>query len=265
MIKMIASDLDGTLLLNKAQELSQDLFPLIRQLKEMGILFVAASGRQYPNMKKLFEPVADDIAYICENGAMAIRDEQVLYQNNFDMELVKEIMKDIYDTEGCELTCSTKDFYYLMPKTETFFDIMVRVIRNEGKIIQDFSEMTEPCMKVAVYNEKGLSDEFINFWQERVSEKCKAVVSGNEWLDFVPYETNKAKGIEAFLEKLKILPEECVVFGDECNDIEMLKCVPNSFAMSHSKENVKSCASYQTDRVEKILKQIIENNGELWG
>lgn len=196
---------------------------------------------------------------------MAIQEEQILYQNNFEMELVKEIMKTIYDTEGCELTCSTKDFYYLMPKTEEFYDLMVRIIRNEGKIIQDFSEMTEPCMKVAVYNKNGLSEEFIQFWQKKVSKFCKAVISGNEWLDFVPYETNKAKGIEAFREKLGIAPEECVVFGDECNDIEMLKCVPNSFAMSHSKENVKNSAAYETDKVEKILKQIIKNKGNLWG
>ena len=37
MIKLIASDLDGTLLLNKAQTLPDDLFPLIRELNELGI------------------------------------------------------------------------------------------------------------------------------------------------------------------------------------------------------------------------------------
>ena len=35
MIKLIASDLDGTLLLNKAQSLPEEIFPLIRQLKEL--------------------------------------------------------------------------------------------------------------------------------------------------------------------------------------------------------------------------------------
>ena len=47
MIKLVASDLDGTLLMKGAQSLPEDIFPLIRQLKELGILFVAASGRQY--------------------------------------------------------------------------------------------------------------------------------------------------------------------------------------------------------------------------
>ena len=47
MIKLIASDLDGTLLKNGAQMLSPEIFELIPALKEKGIHFVAASGRQY--------------------------------------------------------------------------------------------------------------------------------------------------------------------------------------------------------------------------
>ena len=65
MIKLVASDLDGTLLLNGAQQLPEEIFPLIRELKKLGILFVAASGRQYPNMRRLFDPVADEMAFIC--------------------------------------------------------------------------------------------------------------------------------------------------------------------------------------------------------
>lgn len=45
MIRLVASDLDGTLLLHKAQSLPEEIFSLIRQLEELGIMFVAASGR----------------------------------------------------------------------------------------------------------------------------------------------------------------------------------------------------------------------------
>lgn len=65
-IKFIASDLDGTLLLNGAQKVSQELIPLIKRLNDNGIIFCAASGRQYPNLKRLFGDVADDMMYICE-------------------------------------------------------------------------------------------------------------------------------------------------------------------------------------------------------
>ena len=47
-------------------------------------------------------------------------------------------------------------------------------------------------------------------------------------VDFIPFDTNKAKGVEKYQEILGIRPEECIVFGDEYNDIAMLKSVPYS-------------------------------------
>ena len=133
MIKLVASDLDGTLLFKGAQSLPEEIFPLIRQLKKMGILFVAASGRQYANMKKMFRPVVDDMAFISENGGLAVYNEKVLYQDSFEQELVREIAESIYDKEGSEFTCSTKDFYYIRPKTEHFRDLMINVVGNVCK------------------------------------------------------------------------------------------------------------------------------------
>ena len=64
MVKLIASDLDGTLLQNGAHDVNPIVFDQIRILKEHGILFAAASGRQYLNLRRLFTPVQNDIAYI---------------------------------------------------------------------------------------------------------------------------------------------------------------------------------------------------------
>ena len=79
MIKLIACDLDGTLLLNGAQELRPETSDLILKLRKQGRLFVAASGRQYPNLRRLFEPVEDEIAYICENGALVKYQEKPFF------------------------------------------------------------------------------------------------------------------------------------------------------------------------------------------
>ena len=75
MVKLIACDLDGTLLLNGAQELNPGTVDQIRKLLSQGRVFAAASGRQYPNLRRLFAGVEDDIAYICENGALVIYKE----------------------------------------------------------------------------------------------------------------------------------------------------------------------------------------------
>lgn len=62
MIKYIASDLDGTLLQNEAQKPDNETLELIRRLTEAGIHFIAASGRQYINMYRMFGPVQDMIS-----------------------------------------------------------------------------------------------------------------------------------------------------------------------------------------------------------
>lgn len=78
MIQYIASDVDGTLLHGHATTLNPELFDIIRQLKEHGIHFIAASGRQYKNLQRLFAPVKDDISYVAENGSMCVHDGKIV-------------------------------------------------------------------------------------------------------------------------------------------------------------------------------------------
>ena len=72
-IKMICSDIDGTLLQYGRQKLEGEIFDQIRALHDRGILFCPASGRQYTSLRLLFEPVADCCVFLCENE-MCIRD-----------------------------------------------------------------------------------------------------------------------------------------------------------------------------------------------
>ena len=70
MIKLVVSDIDGTLLPYRAQEIPGEIFREIRRLTERGILFCPTSGRQYTSLRRLFAPVADSLYYICENGTI---------------------------------------------------------------------------------------------------------------------------------------------------------------------------------------------------
>lgn len=54
MVRLIASDLDGTLLQNGTKEISKEAVYYIKKLYEYGVVFAAASGRQYPNIRRLF-------------------------------------------------------------------------------------------------------------------------------------------------------------------------------------------------------------------
>ena len=68
--KLIASDIDGTLLPRGEIDIPARVFPLLRRLTERGVLFCPASGRQYHSLRRLFAPVADEMYYLCENGSI---------------------------------------------------------------------------------------------------------------------------------------------------------------------------------------------------
>ena len=61
MIKLIASDIDGTLLTNHGQIVPERTADLIRRLIDKGIYFTAASGRQSSNLRRMFDPSSENI------------------------------------------------------------------------------------------------------------------------------------------------------------------------------------------------------------
>ena len=66
MVKFVASDLDGTLLLNGAQSVDESAIQYINKLVDKGVIFAPASGRQITSLKRLFGAVSDKLAYIAE-------------------------------------------------------------------------------------------------------------------------------------------------------------------------------------------------------
>ena len=101
MLKLICSDVDGTLVPDGGHELNPEYFSQIRRLKKAGILFAAVSGRSYSSLEKLFAPVIDDILFICDNGARTIYRGRVLNCYTIRRELAFEIIRDIEALPGC--------------------------------------------------------------------------------------------------------------------------------------------------------------------
>ena len=107
MIKLIASDLDGTLLYGRGNSVSEEMFEMIREMKKKGIVFAAASGRQYHNLKKLFAPVWQDMAFICENGAAVFYEDQLIAEQVVPKEELLELVYLIDADERTEVALSS--------------------------------------------------------------------------------------------------------------------------------------------------------------
>ncbi len=66
MIKLIASDIDGTLVTDGSHELNPELYDVILKLRAKGIQFAAASGRQWLSIESIFEPIKEKVFYLSD-------------------------------------------------------------------------------------------------------------------------------------------------------------------------------------------------------
>lgn len=257
MIKLIASDLDGTLLQNGAQILTEEAKQRIAELQKMGILFVAASGRQYPNLCRLFGKLSEKMLFICENGAYTVQNGQELDSIPMNREMGIALMQDIYAKEHCEVLLSGKNTSYLQPKTEDYVHRMCSIVKNNVQIVEDLTKVEEPFLKISAYRADGisLSEEY---FRNRWGKHLQAVVSDRLWMDFTAFDVNKGQALKKIQMTLGITKEETMVFGDNYNDIEMLEQAEYSFVMEDAPEPIKQYGRYGSKQVEETLRDVIQ-------
>lgn len=259
MIKLIASDLDGTLLQNGSQALTSRAIPLICRLAQKGIIFTAASGRQYPNLVRLFGDAAKDMAFICENGAFVIYRDEVIAKAVMEPVSTRELIQDILDRDGCEVLISGERTSYVLPKTDSFLYHIQNVVKNNVRVITDVSDIPEDIIKVSVYEPAGIMEHSASYFISRWQDTVKCTVSGFGWLDFVRSDVNKGTALAALLSHLSIRADEAAAFGDNYNDLEMLSLVKYGYVMDNAVEDIRSRYHYHTACVEDTLQAIAED------
>lgn len=258
MIKLIASDLDGTLLQNGAQELTPRAVELIRDLTEKGIHFIAASGRQYDNERRLFAPIKDKISYIAENGSLCIHQGKVISRGIIPDDLGYQIMNDIKKNPDYEIVVSREDTCLIENRCPEFVNHIVNVMKNTTEIVDDITQIKGPFLKIAVANMSSHNIHgYLRELQEKYSHKLKVVTSGNIWIDFIVPGYNKGTGLQTFLDLFGVTPEECMAFGDQYNDIEMLELAGQGYAMSNAAPGIAGHARYVTNSVEEVLEDVL--------
>lgn len=258
-VKLIACDLDGTLLLNGAQSLRPDTCGLIESLLSGGILFFAASGRQYTNLQRLFWPVRDKIGYLCENGCVSIYQGRQLHKERMDRSLGRELICAIQRKDGAEVLVSGVMESYVQPKDMSFYYHMRDIVKNDVTLVPDILHTNEEYMKISVYEAGGVKDG--DYWKERFGKRCTVVTGGNDWLDMMPLHVNKAAALARILTHLGISPQDCMAIGDNDNDREMLELAGYPVAVKSAKPEIRALARYETDTVEHLFWDII--SGEL--
>ena len=99
MVKLIVTDVDDTLVPEAGSVINPEYYDIIRECRKRGIIFGVASGRQKPCVRKLFEPVLDEIFILADNGT-DIWSSQYQTSMKLPYDLYTELIDDIHELEG---------------------------------------------------------------------------------------------------------------------------------------------------------------------
>lgn len=236
-IKLIASDLDGTLIEKiKLTDYSKNV---LNKLIEAGYYFCCVTGR---NRKMCEDTIkVNNLYYICMNGNSVYCDNKLLLKHN---DITKEDIEFFINN-------SKKYKYNLVLLNDRHFAIVTDEFGIERKrrmeifgpdmFIKSGEEFNEKFMKVELYfpNENDV-EKFYNYL---ISLKKYSVVrSSSNSLEVQYFGINKGATLKWLCDYLNIDKEEVLVLGDTENDLEMLEEFPNSVAPQNAIDSVKKIA-----------------------
>lgn len=258
MIRLIASDVDGTLLQGSSREIPEALFPLIRRLRANGILFAACSGRQYANLRNLFAPVADEIGYICENGSLVVWENEIIVQDNVEPHKAHALLRKILTLPDCEALLSGVHTSYTQPKDPAFVTYLREHVGNVTTVVPDLCAVQDDYIKLSLYRKSGvdhaLAKEFTEF-----APYLTPVIGRGSWMDFLRENCGKGTAMDSLCAHLGIAVQDTAAFGDNENDLPLVGHTGCLYAMEQGDRQLIEKADRTTDNVITAIEAMIEN------
>ncbi|KOF58050.1 MULTISPECIES: Cof-type HAD-IIB family hydrolase [Clostridium] len=237
MVKLIATDMDGTLLKSNG-ELPHEFSKVLNNLIDKRIIFSVASGRQYFTLRDNMAAFKNKITFIAENGAFIVKNGEELFAKTLDRTIVKEVIEDLNKLPDCKAVLCGKKSAYVLDKSAEFID-EVKKYYHRCTSVNNFDEIDDELFKIALYDPKGPSNNSYLFLSSKWGKLLQLTISGQVWLDIGRNDVNKGTAIKFLQSHFGITENETMAFGDYYNDVSMLQNVYHSYVMENAPEGVK--------------------------
>ena len=240
-IKMIVTDLDGTLL-KKDKTISECTINTLHDCQKRGIIVAFATARSENSGRQFIELVKPN-AVVSSGGALARANTTVVYSKPMDIETTNEIVRIcLADSSVGYITVDTSEgFYVNKPVDENDPGWASFVPVHHIDFYKDFDA---EAYKITV-------ETWDDVMPKKISSALTSVhvirLHGEGWIHFADKAASKFQGIKALAEHYNISLDEVVTFGDDYNDLEMLEGCGIGVAMDNAIDEAKNVADYICD------------------
>ena len=250
MIRLIASDMDGTYIAYDGT-LSKENIETVKSLNEKGIVFAAASGRNYPAVMSLFEPYGLKTEAICANGAQYIGENGKLVSAAYLSEEKRKEVTEVYKRHRVNyIYFAAEGMFSDEDPKQTAAKLEDRAVRRFGhagmastttniRLLADHPDVH--IMKIEAYDmEPDVLDAVRKSMAE--VEGINALSAAVDNLEVTDLRAAKGTILKEVCERKGISPDEVVVLGDGLNDISLFEEFPHSCAIGNSAQPLKDRA-----------------------
>ena len=173
MIKLVASDIDGTLITEGTHEFPKELGEVIDRLKQQGVIFVAASGRQYKSMYRLFQEKAKDVIFVSGNGSYIRCRDYDMKEHPIPKEFLESLLQEIrtMEKDGYCFVAESKDAAYVEAENEEFKNLLINGYHYEITTTKDILKERGSILKISLYHKTDIqrakspsSSTLASFW-----------------------------------------------------------------------------------------------------
>lgn len=261
MIKLIALDLDNTLLSEKGV-IPDETLRLLRECISKGVHVVIATGRLFYSALKYARDISFECKILCYNGSLIVQpDGTTLFSAFLSVKIMEEIVAFCKERG---LYCQFyKDHKILVEKVTDGTLIDPDLQNTEALEVHDFTGYEfEPSPKAMIVVEP---DHLVETQQELAAvlgDRVYLAQSQRYLIEIMPREVNKANSLALMCENLGIFPDEVMACGDNTNDAEMLKWAGTGVAVANSVQSLKNvadyvCAENRSEGVAEAIKKFI--------
>ena len=246
-IKLIATDLDGTLL-RRDKTISPYTVQVLEQCQARGIQLVVATARPCHNALELTEGIAFD-GIIATNGAFVYAGETLLREHTMPVEISRALLLALGNhPDVLSISARKRDSCY---KTHPI---------HPTDILYDFTQPLNDTVAHMAFRmeDAAFAESLISAYPQLEIHR----VTGEHLYDIGPQGCTKAAGISVLAEHWGISPADITAFGDDHNDIDMLRFAGTGVAMANAVDEAKAaadciCASNEDDGLARWLEEHI--------
>lgn len=250
-IRVIATDMDGTLLDPKGQLDLPRLEKILDKLDQCDIRFVIATGNEVHRMRQLLGHLAERVVLVVANGARIFENNELIQAQTWDDAMVDRALAHFKGRECQDQFVVTAMNGGFVKEGTVFTELdkfmtpeMIEKLYQRTNFVDEFdSSLFGGVLKMSMVVGEERLDSVLQEINDLFDGHVRAVSSGYGCIDILQDGIHKAWGLEELLKRWGLKPEQIMAFGDSENDIEMLELAGISYAMENAEEAVKRVAT----------------------